>query len=179
MRSHYNLNIFKFSASGQNCTHPAFWPAARVRRTSVFTAGENLGAGAALPTPSIEIPKGGDRLWRSEPKTKGHPFGCPFVLSCPQSIDAGQDRGPAQRGGAFAPYKRFAAGKTLAQGQFTCPEHFKFPRYPKKEAPAKQVLLFLEVPPRFELGSGAFAELCLTTWLWHRMEQSCSKKWSE
>ena len=25
----------------------------------------------------------------------------------------------------------------------------------------------LEVPPRFELGSGAFAELCLTTWLWH------------
>ena len=27
-------------------------------------------------------------------------------------------------GGAFAPYKRFAAGKTLAQGQFTCPEHF-------------------------------------------------------
>ena len=80
LRSHYNLNIFKFSASGQNCTHPAFWPAARVRRTSVFTAGENLGAGAALPTPSIEIPKGGDRLWRSEPKTKGHPKGCPFVL---------------------------------------------------------------------------------------------------
>ena len=38
----------------------------------------------------------------------------------------------------------------------------------KKEAPAMQVLLFLEVPPRFELGSGAFAELCLTTWLWHR-----------
>ncbi|WP_317380600.1 hypothetical protein, partial [uncultured Intestinimonas sp.] len=27
-------------------------------------------------------------------------------------------------GGAFAPYKRFAAGKTLVQGQFTCPEHF-------------------------------------------------------
>ena len=26
----------------------------------------------------------------------------------------------------------------------------------------------VEVPPRFELGSGAFAELCLTTWLWHR-----------
>ena len=87
MRSHYNLNIFKFSASGQNCTHPAFWPAARVRRTSVFTAGENLGAGAALPTPSIEIPKGGDRLRRSEPKTKGHPFGCPFVLSSHYNLD--------------------------------------------------------------------------------------------
>ena len=27
-------------------------------------------------------------------------------------------------GGAFAPYKRFAAGKTLAQGEFTSPEHF-------------------------------------------------------
>ena len=40
---------------------------------AVFAAGENLGAGAYLPTPSIEIPKGGDRLWRSEPKTKGHP----------------------------------------------------------------------------------------------------------
>ena len=47
-----------------------FWAAARVRRTSVFTAGENLGAGAALPTPSIQIPKGGSRLWRLEPKKK-------------------------------------------------------------------------------------------------------------
>ncbi|ERK61187.1 hypothetical protein HMPREF1545_01689 [Oscillibacter sp. KLE 1728] len=27
-------------------------------------------------------------------------------------------------GGAFAPYKRFATGKTLAQGEFTSPEHF-------------------------------------------------------
>ena len=35
-----------------------FWAAARVRRTSVFTTGENLGAGAALPTPSIEISEG-------------------------------------------------------------------------------------------------------------------------
>ena len=91
LRSHYNLNIFKFSASGQNCTHPAFWPAARVRRTSVFTAGENLGAGAALPTPSMEIPKGGDRLRRSEPKTKGHPFGCPFVL-----VEAGRVELPSE-----------------------------------------------------------------------------------
>ena len=47
-----------------------FWAAARVRRTSVFAAGENLGAGAALPTPSIQIPKGGSRLWRLEPKKK-------------------------------------------------------------------------------------------------------------
>ena len=58
-----------------------------MRRTSVFTAGENLGAGAALPTPSISIPKGGDRLRRSEPKTKGHPFGCPFVLAPPARLE--------------------------------------------------------------------------------------------
>jgi hypothetical protein len=30
--------------------------------------------------------------------------------------------------GAFAPYKRFATGKTLAQGEFTSPEHFNHRR---------------------------------------------------
>ena len=30
----------------------------------------------------------------------------------------------------------------------------------------------MEVPPRFELGSGAFAELCLTTWLWYQIGAS-------
>ena len=29
-------------------------------------------------------------------------------------------------------------------------------------------VLSVEAPPRFELGSGAFAELCLTTWLWRQ-----------
>ena len=33
----------------------------------------------------------------------------------------------------------------------------------------KRTSFNMEVPPRFELGSGAFAELCLTTWLWHPM----------
>ena len=47
-----------------------FWAAARVRRTSVFTTGENLGAGAALPTPSIEIPKGGAALRRRNPQKR-------------------------------------------------------------------------------------------------------------
>ena len=32
---------------------------------------------------------------------------------------------PPQAGRRFAPYERFAAGKTSAQGQFTCPEHVK------------------------------------------------------
>ena len=31
-------------------------------------------------------------------------------------------------------------------------------------------LLFLEVPPRFELGNKGFADLCLTSWLWRRVE---------
>ena len=35
-------------------------------------------------------------------------------------------RGPTQWGGAFAPYKRFGLRpKTLAQGEFTSPEHLK------------------------------------------------------
>ncbi len=54
--------------------------------------------------------------------------------------------------------------------------------FPKMRGPLfdknvrKADLVHMEVPPRFELGSGAFAELCLTTWLWHHLEQSCSKK---
>ena len=32
------------------------------------------------------------------------------------------------QGGAFAPYKRFAAGKTLAEAEFTSAEHFKHRR---------------------------------------------------
>jgi hypothetical protein len=40
-----------------------------------------------------------------------------------------QPRPPGrQAGGAFAPYKRFASGKTLAQGEFTSPEHLNFQR---------------------------------------------------
>ena len=34
------------------------------------------------------------------------------------------------QGGAFVPYKRFAAGKTLAEAEFTSAEHFKFLRIP-------------------------------------------------
>ena len=34
-------------------------------------------------------------------------------------------RGPAQRGGAISAVKRFAPGKTLAQGEFISPEHVK------------------------------------------------------
>ena len=82
---------------------------------------------------------------------------------------AAGNRGPARRGGAFAPYKRFAAGKTLAQGQFTCPEHFKFPRYPKKKH-LQSRYFFFGGDTQTRTGGGAFAELCLTTWLCRHMD---------
>ena len=57
--------------------------------------------------------------------------------------------GLTQRDGAFAPYKRFYRAKTLAQVQFISAEHVKYNQVeppkaadPKKEAPAKPMLLF-------------------------------------
>ena len=41
-----------------------------------------------------------------------------------------KETGAVWQGGAFVPYKRFAAGKTLAEAEFTSAEHFKFPRLP-------------------------------------------------
>ncbi len=38
----------------------------------------------------------------------------------------------------------------------------------QKKSPA-QTLDSCEVPPRLELGNKGFADLRLTTWLWHRM----------
>ena len=78
MEGAVKIDIFSLSLVRRNTTQRPFWAAPLLRCTSVFTAGENLGAGAALPTPSIQIPKGGSRLWRLEPKkkdmTKGHVF---------------------------------------------------------------------------------------------------------
>ena len=34
----------------------------------------------------------------------------------------------------------------------------------------------MEAPPRFELGRKAFAELCLTTWLWRRLINKYDKR---
>ena len=42
---------------------------------------------------------------------------------------------PAKRGGASAPYKRFAAGKTLAQGEFISPGHIKSKGVPARREP--------------------------------------------
>ena len=32
------------------------------------------------------------------------------------------------------------------------------------------LIVLMEVPPRFELGNKGFADLCLTTWLWHHQK---------
>ena len=39
-------------------TQPAFWPAALLRRTSVFAAGENLGAGRIYFARAFKIKRG-------------------------------------------------------------------------------------------------------------------------
>ena len=39
----------------------------------------------------------------------------------------------------------------------------------KNKSTSEEVLLFLEAPPRLELGNKGFADLCLTTWLWRRI----------
>ena len=44
--------------------------------------------------------------------------------------------------------------------------------YKKQQFTLCKLLLKLEVPPGFEPGNEGFADLCLTTWLWHH------KKWS-
>ena len=41
-------------------------------------------------------------------------------------------------------------------------------REEKKKSHTFVRLFFLEVPPGFEPGNEGFADLCLTTWLWHR-----------
>ena len=61
-------------------TQPAFWPAARLRRTSVSAAGGNLGAEQIYFARAFEIPKGGGRLRRPEPKKKDTTFVVSFFL---------------------------------------------------------------------------------------------------
>ena len=82
-------------------------------------------------------------------------------LPCPNTLDAEQDRGPAWRGGAFAPYKRFAAGKTLAEAEFTSAEHFKFPRYPKRNTSLSAGVSFWRRHPDLNRGIRVLQTLAL------------------
>ena len=52
--------------------------------------------------------------------------------------------GPTRWGGAFAPYKCFAFGKTLAQAELICAEHGNKPVVSKTKAPAKAGAFVLE-----------------------------------
>ena len=108
----------------QHFAEAAFWPAALLRRASVLAEGQNLGAGGIhfrraceVLTVSIKIttPKGVVIFMARG--NNSNPLRLSAVLL--EEYPIGH-----LAGGAFAPYKRFAAGKTLAQGQFTCPEHF-------------------------------------------------------
>ena len=55
--------------------------------------------------------------------------------SCGASLSLVLLLGAPQGGAALAPYKRFAAGKTLAQGRFTRPEQVKAFRVPTRHLP--------------------------------------------
>ena len=45
----------------------------------------------------------------------------------------------------------------------------------KNKSTSHEVLLFLEAPPGFEPGNKGFADLCLTTWLWRRIQFGMGK----
>ena len=58
-------------------------------------------------------------------------------------------------GGAFAPYERFAAGKTSAQGEFTSPKHFYHRRVEPpfgRRNPKKEDTCFQQVSSFFWYG---------------------------
>ena len=46
----------------------------------------------------------------------------------------------------------------------------------KEETHFRVFLLFLEVPPRFELGNKGFADLCLTAWPRHHIQKGTNKR---
>ena len=106
--------------------------AARLRRTSVLAAGKTSAQAEFTSAEHLNHRRAEAAFGCRSPKRKDFRIGSPFSLA------RGNNPNPLRLsavlleeypigllvGGAFAPYKRFAAGKTLAQGQFTCPEHF-------------------------------------------------------
>ena len=130
-----------------------------MRRTSVFTAGENLGAGAALPTPSISITEGWRPPLAAETQKERHLLSADVFLfgKALQSryfkfsirhldILPNGPSGPRR----FCGVRGFAAGKTSAEGWLCHPEHLNHrraeralgPRSPKRKTRYKRVFLF-------------------------------------
>ncbi len=145
----------------QHFAEAAFWPAALLRRASVLAEGQNLGAGGIhfrraceVLTVSIKIttPYGVVIFMaRGDNPNPLRSFAI-FLEKHPNGLLAG---------GAFAPYKRFATGKTLAQGEFTSPEHFNHRRVerPTGAKPKRKCDLSKQVAFSFEPGlqSGYFS----------------------
>ena len=75
---------------------------------------------------------------------------CRF-LSCPQGIAAVQDRGPAQRGGAFASYERLPQTTPWRRANVFRPGMFHSPGIQKRSA-CFAGASFLEAPPGIEPG---------------------------
>ena len=61
---------FEISKRYRRTTRPAFRPAALLRRTSVFTAGKNLGAGMALPSRALKYRRAEAAFGGRSPKRK-------------------------------------------------------------------------------------------------------------
>ena len=135
-------------------------------------------AGAALPPPSIQMPKGGSRTLGGGPQKEGHDHrSCPsFWQGVTIQILSGRSNSLAFKfaiflekhptgllaGGAFAPYKRFATGKTLTQGEFTSPEHFNHRRVerPTGAKPKRKCDLSKQVAFSFGAADGSRTHLC-------------------
>ena len=86
MRGYDNLDIFKFLSRGQAYTHPAFWPAARVRRTSVLPQAKPRRRGGSA-APSIEIPKGGAGPRPAESTKKDTTYVVSFFVASHYNLD--------------------------------------------------------------------------------------------
>ena len=64
----------------------------------------------------------------------------------------------------------FCPGQNLGAGAIHLPRAFERSQDSIKITTPSGVVIFMEAPPRIELGNKAFAELCLTAWLWRPME---------
>ena len=91
-----------------------------------------------------------------------------FFLSCPNTLDAGQNRAPHGGAALLRRTSVLPQAKTLAEAEFISAEHFKVPGIQKRST-CFAGASFLEVTPGFEPGNQGFADPCLTTWLCHHL----------
>ena len=68
-----------YDSASKGSPLPAFWPAAQGQQGELPQSGKRVWPGPFICPEHFES-KGGAALWAAESKTKGHPYGCPFVL---------------------------------------------------------------------------------------------------